>query len=359
MTRIFIVYSFLFLWTFNCFAQTETAIIKFEKTTHDFGTVKEEGSITYEFKFTNTGTVPLVISNVRASCGCTTPGWTKEAILPGKTGVVTAQYNTVNRPGAFNKNLTVTANTEPAMTMLYITGNVTPKVKTPEELYPKKMGNVRLFSDNVYLGKITTKEPFTKDIIIYNEGSSPITLSVTNLPKHITLPFTSQTIAPKDKATIKITYNAKMKNDFGPVDDDIVLTTDEATENKKVLHILADINEYYAPLSGEEAANAPKISLSTAVHDFGTIKVNGTYQAEIEITNNGKQELLIKKVRSGASYIIVKVDKTTIKPGNTVKLKISYKADGKLGADTQMIYIHSSDPLMPTQNFTMKANVIQ
>lgn len=357
MIRTFISSFFLFIWACNCFAQT--AIIQFEKTTHDFGTVKEEGTITHEFKFTNKGTVPLLISNVRASCGCTTPGWTKEPILPGKTGVITAQYNTVNRPGAFNKNLTVTSNTEPAMTVLYITGNVTPKVKTPEELYPKKMGKIRIFSDNVYLGRITTKEPFTKEITIYNEGADPITLSSSNLPKHISLSFHPQTIAPQDKAIVKLVYDAKMKNDFGPVDDDIVLTTNEATENKKVIHILAEINEYYAPLSAAELANAPKISLGKVIHDFGTIKVNETYPAEIEITNNGKQDLVIKKVRSGPAYITVKVDKTTIKPGNTVKLKINYKADGKLGMDNQFIYIHSNDPAMPTQNFTVKANVIQ
>jgi hypothetical protein len=337
----------------------QTSVIEFEKTTHDFGTVKEEGAITYEFKFTNKGKSPIVISNVRASCGCTTPGWTKEPVLPGKSGVITAQYNTVNRPGAFSKNLTVMANTEPAMTMLYIKGNVLAKVKTPEELYPQKMGKIRLFSEHVYLGRITTKEPFSKEITIYNEGPEPVTFSASNLPSHIELSFFPQTIGPKEKTIAKVTYNASKRNELGPVEDKVVFTTDEAHDNKKTLNVSAEINEYYPPLSAEDAANAPKLTFKKEIHDFGTVKVKGSYTAEIEISNPGKQELTLKKIRSGASYVTVKADKTTIKPGQSAVLKITYRAEGKMGLDNQFIWIHSNDPLMPTKNITVKANVIQ
>src|SRR5687768_2955826 len=109
-----VIFGFLSCFILSVYAQdsTKSTTIQFEKTTHDFGSVNESGPITYEFKFTNTGSEPLVINNVKASCGCTTPGWTKEPVMPGKTGVVTAQYNTVNRPGGFNKSLTVIANTQ-------------------------------------------------------------------------------------------------------------------------------------------------------------------------------------------------------------------------------------------------------
>lgn len=355
--------SFLFLTVFfaNLQAQdsTQSSIIQFEKTTHDFGSVNEEGPITYEFKFTNKGKAPVIISNVRASCGCTTPGWTKEPVMPGKTGIITAQYNTLNRPGVFNKNLTVIANTEPAMTMLYIKGNVIPKVKTPEELYPKKIGKVRMFSEHVYLGRITTKDPFTKEITLYNEGPAAITFSAPDLPKHIEVSFYPQTIAAKEKAIAKITYSALKKNDLGPVEDKIVLITNEPAENKKTLFVTADINEYYPSLSLEDAANAPKLSLGQEIYDFGLIKVNGTYTGEIEVVNTGKQDLVLKKVRSGASYVSVVADKKIVKGGQTAKLKITYKADGKMGLDNQFLWIHTNDPSRPTQNITLKANIME
>src|SRR3989337_1775004 len=85
---------------------------QFEKTVHDFGTVKEDGGpVSYEFTFVNMGKEPVIIANVKASCGYTTPGWTMEPVLPGKKGFVKAQFDPMNRPGTFNKTLTITSNT--------------------------------------------------------------------------------------------------------------------------------------------------------------------------------------------------------------------------------------------------------
>ena len=336
----------------------EPAIIEFEKTKHDFGTVNEGGPITYEFKFTNKGKVPLTITNVKASCGCTTPGWTKEPVQPGKTGVISAQYNTVNRPGAFTKTVTVMANTEPAMMVLTITGNVLPRVKTPEELYPKKVGSLRLFSDYVYLGKFTTKEPMYKEVDVYNEGEAPLQFSASDLPAHVEVTFEPQTLNSKEKGKIKLKYDGLKRNELGPVQDDVVITTNEKSDNKKVLHIVADINEYYPPLSAEEAANAPKLSAPKRV-EVGNIKVNTTGSAEVEITNTGKQDLVLKKVRSAAGHITVKADKTTIKAGQSTKLKITYKADGAVRGDSQFIWIYSNDPTSPTQSILVNAAVVQ
>jgi hypothetical protein len=336
-----------------------TAILEFENTSHDFGTVNEGGPITYEFKFTNKGKVPLTISMVRASCGCTTPSWTNESVAPGKSGTITAQYNTQNRPGPFNKTLTVTANTEPAMSVLTITGNVLPKVKTPEELYPRKFGNVRMNSEFIYLGKISTKEPITREVKFYNDGDQPISFSTHELPAYLEIAITPQVVEPKKETTVKITYNAAKRNELGPVEDKAVIITNEPTENKKVLNIVADINEYYPPLSSEEAANAPKVLFDKNILDLGTVKPNSSVSQEVEISNPGKQDLVLKKIRSAASYITVKADKTVIKPGHTAKIKVTYKADGKVSNDTQYIWIYSNDPARPTQNFTVKASVSQ
>jgi hypothetical protein len=84
--------------------------IKFETETHDFGTIKEGVQATYEFKFTNKGNDPLVLSNVSASCGCTTPTWPREPIMKNKTGVIKAVYNSQGRPGPFTKQITVVSN---------------------------------------------------------------------------------------------------------------------------------------------------------------------------------------------------------------------------------------------------------
>ena len=77
---------------------------------HDYGKVKKGGDGNCEFVFTNTGNEPLILSNVKASCGCTVPTWTKEPIMPGKTGTIKVRYNTNTSPQSFTKTITVSSN---------------------------------------------------------------------------------------------------------------------------------------------------------------------------------------------------------------------------------------------------------
>lgn len=103
-------------------------IATFEKTEHNFGTLKEEvGSVSYVFKVTNTGDKALLLKDVKTSCGCTTPEWSKQPIAPGKTGSVTVTYSTINRPGPFDKTITIKTNTAEGSVILHIKGSVTPK----------------------------------------------------------------------------------------------------------------------------------------------------------------------------------------------------------------------------------------
>lgn len=123
--------SFIFLFTLLlgsvAFAQQKPAM-SFARTEHNFGTIKEEmGAVTTQFEFTNTGKSPLIIQRVSASCGCTTPSYTREPVLPGKKGTISAKYSTVRRPGTFNKTITVYTNVPDTVYVLAIKGNVIPK----------------------------------------------------------------------------------------------------------------------------------------------------------------------------------------------------------------------------------------
>lgn len=106
--------------------------ITFKASEHDFGNIEEGPKANYEFVFKNTGKEPLVLSNVKASCGCTTPSWPKEPILPQQEGKILVTYNTQGRPGSFVKNITVTSNADVENVVLTIKGNVkqTPETNT-------------------------------------------------------------------------------------------------------------------------------------------------------------------------------------------------------------------------------------
>jgi hypothetical protein len=101
----------------------ESAIFSWIATEFNFGKIKVGVPVTYEFSFTNSGQIPLVISTVQASCGCTVTSYTKDPIEPGAKGFVKATYNAAN-VGQFTKTVTVNANTDEGVAQLTIKGEV-------------------------------------------------------------------------------------------------------------------------------------------------------------------------------------------------------------------------------------------
>ena len=101
-----------------------TTSIAFAKSAYDFGKVKQDSKNKYKFKFTNTGSNPLIIENASGSCGCTVPEYPKEPIPPGGAGEITVEYSPGKQQGAQSKTVTITANTEPKQTILTISANV-------------------------------------------------------------------------------------------------------------------------------------------------------------------------------------------------------------------------------------------
>ncbi len=104
--------------------ETTKPIFNFEKETHDFGELEEGPRYDHEFKFTNVGKEPLIITGVKASCGCTTPEWPKEPVMPGEEASIKVIYNTKGRLNKFNKAITITSNSITPTKRLYIKGNV-------------------------------------------------------------------------------------------------------------------------------------------------------------------------------------------------------------------------------------------
>ena len=115
------------------------AEIKFEKVVHDYGDVPFNGNGECEFRFTNTGTEPLLVLKPKSSCGCTIPSWPQEPILPGESEVIKVTYRT-SRCGSFNKTVTVTSNAiKNSTVVLRIKGRV---LDQTTEILPEKTNNI-------------------------------------------------------------------------------------------------------------------------------------------------------------------------------------------------------------------------
>lgn len=128
MKKIFLTTLFMIATVVAVLAQG-TAEIKFDKTTHNFGSFSESNpKVTCKFTFTNTGNGPLVIHQAIASCGCTVPIYPKEPIKPGDSGEITVTYNGAGKfPGHFRKSITLRTNAKQEVTRLYVEGDMTAK----------------------------------------------------------------------------------------------------------------------------------------------------------------------------------------------------------------------------------------
>ena len=151
---------------------------QFEEENFDFGEVVEGEIATHEFSFTNVGDQPLVISQVKASCGCTTPHWTREAIPPGGTGTIKAAYNSARRPGNFNKSITIWSNAETSVQRLVIRGSVVNRPPSAEEI--AQSPKIVVAAAEFQFGKAEKGKPSLVTVEVTNEGATPLVFRQVN-----------------------------------------------------------------------------------------------------------------------------------------------------------------------------------
>jgi len=239
--KVSLILTTSLLIIFKAFSQG-TLVFPIDK--HDFGTVEEGQLATYEFEFTNTGSAPVILSDVRASCGCTTPSWPKEAIAPGAKGVIKAQYNSQGRPGTFNKTITVTSNSTEPTKMLQIKGIVEPKVATPITYTPeelKKSPKFNLDNTSYNFGKVERGQKVTTKFKIKNSGKSPLKInSSKSACSCITYKPLTEDIAPGKSAILEVTYGP---NSDGKNTDIMVLSTNDLNTPVTKFTLSADVVE--------------------------------------------------------------------------------------------------------------------
>jgi hypothetical protein len=346
-----------FLISFGTFAQQPA--ISFTEDVFDFGTIKEaNGPVEHRFVFTNTGKAPLVIDGVRASCGCTTPAWSKEPVLPGDKGFVMAKFDPKNRPGQFRKSLTITSNAASGTATIFIQGNVAIEPKSPADQYPNPIGDLHFRYRSLNMSKVTTEKPVTRAFDVFNNGTSPITFSEEmDKPKHVSVSFQPQTIQPQASGKILITYDAAAREELGFVSDRLVLHTDEPADAEKDLRVIATIEEYFPPMTAQQLARAPKLAVDKREVDLGSMSDTDKRETEFNLTNIGKEELNIRAVKPNCGCTVTRLNKTNLKPGESVKLQVTFDGTGRRGRQQKSITIFSNDPSAPTQRLTVKARV--
>jgi hypothetical protein len=318
--------------------------ISFDKQEHNFGELKEsQGVAKHVFEFTNTGNEPLILNSVRASCGCTTPRYSREPVLPGARGTVQVNFNPKGRSGPFRKHITIASNAQESTVILHIKGSVLPGEKSLEEIYRYKMSDIRLKRRNIYIPKIGPKEQKSGEVEIVNVSGNPVNIAFKNVPDFIKMETVPEKLNPGDKGVIKATFDAATVNDWGSVNKWILFSTDGQSYSNRMV-VSANIQEDFSKLSSEELASAPKASFSESRYDFGSIQPGQVVEHDFVLENKGKSDLIIRKVSASCGCTAVKPSKTLIKPGEQVPIKVKFNSRGRSGQQNKTVTVITNDP---------------
>lgn len=340
------------------FAQ-DVAKITFEKTSHNFGAFLESAGVqTTTFKFKNTGTSPLIISNVRASCGCTTPKWTREPVVPNGSGEITVSYDPANRPGVFAKTVTVTSNAQNANVILEISGQVDQREKTLAEKYPLEIGSIRVTTNHISFAQLKQTAIETKELELVNDTDKPVKVELQSVPPHLKASVEPSSIPARGRGKLVVVYDAKLADAYGFVSHRIYLSLDGSKDYKNSIGISATIEEDFSVLSPAQLAAAPVVGFNTNEYDFGDMKQGEKKDYTFNITNSGKSDLIIRNVRSSCGCTAVAPSKKVIAAGETAPLKVTFDSRGKRGRQSKSVTVITNDPKNPTSTLQVSCNII-
>lgn len=361
MKRSFFLMMVFLVTPLFIYPQQKNATIAFDKLVYDFGTINEDdGIVNYSFDFINTGGTPLIIHRVKTTCGCATPEWPREPILPGDKGSIRVQFNPSGRPNQFLQTITVYTNTETPTIVLQIKGFVKSHVKTTEEIYNKKIGSLGFESNFIRFNKALKGNSYSDTLKYINFGSEPVTLSFTQKGfDHLMFRFIPETVKPNETGSLVVNYDTQKLNDWGLVTNRVYLTLNDKINQSNYITISSNIEEDFSKLSQKELEGAPRVEFENISYDFGQINEGQVVEYEFIFKNSGNNDLLIHKIKPSCGCTTIEPNEKVLKPGKTSSLKASFKTSGFSGRQSKSITVITNDPKMPVVVLRLGGNVIK
>lgn len=329
-------------------AMSQKAVITFEQKSFDFGKVNEEdGKITHVFEFVNKGNAPLVVNRAQASCGCTTPAWTKEPIEPGKKGSITVTYNTTGRPGAFTKTITVYSNATEEQSVLIIRGDVTPKQSTENNPYPVNMGGLGLKTKVIQMNNVDKGKTQLRTVDIQNLSKNVLTPIIDNLPPYITAIVSPQSLKPNEEGKIAFTFDSKKCSQWGPITDDVYVVVNGAkktAEEFKML-VVSNVVEDFIKMTLDQKRKSPILEIADRNLNLGTLDINSKKSGKIKINNKGQNSLEIRRIINNNKELTIKLPKYSLSGGKSTDFTVNLDTKGLVSGDYKKSFtIQTNDP---------------
>lgn len=334
------------IFLFSCFVSFSQAVIGFSEKAHDFGKIKEiNGAVSHDFEFVNTGNAPILIKNVESSCGCTSPQWSKQPVLPGKKGYVKATFDPKDRPGFFDKTITVYSNARTPVVELKIKGTVEGRARTVLDDYPYELpSGLRLPQENLSLLKVRKGESKTMQVGIFNNSGKEAVVTFQGLPAYLEMKAEPQKIGNREKGLITATYHTARHGEFGLNEEEVTMLVNG---KKYALPVTIYIEE---DLSKADPANAPAIDADKKYYNFGKTASGQPASFTYRVKNTGNAPMQIHRIYTNDKRVEVEIAKKQLQPGESVPVTVKTKSGAETGKLTCLVSVISNCPVTPEFN---------
>lgn len=342
--------------------ELKTAKMVFDSYTYDFGNIREvDGDVSHTFRFTNEGTLPLVINSVGVSCGCTYPQFSKEPVLPGKGGEMKITFDPTNRPGKFEKVINVATNDPRGSIRLTITGQVEGRPRTIQDDYPYAVtGGLRIADRSLVLGTLPRGKATVRTVGIANGGKAPVKVGIvaSSLPAWLTVRPAKATLSPGERSEIVMTFDASKADLWGKFHCRFALAVNGA-EQPDPVNATVIFAEDFSALSRAELKLAPRADYSSFFYHFSDQPQGRTLTRQFQISNGGEKDLIIRHIGPTSDRIEATTDQTVIKAGDTATLTVKLHTEGATGRLSEGITVVTNDPARPARDIRVLANIVK
>ena len=330
----------------------------FQEPNWDFGNIAEkDGPVEHEFVFINNSGSTLRIADVTATCGCTTPSWSREPIPAGGSGTIRARFDPKGRPGFFSKMITLTTDPPTGNTMVQIRGNVSSDTGGEALRLDHVQGHLSARSATLQMGKVFNNQPaVSRAFKIRNQGTEPLRISKAVLPPYIQTTY-PPVLKPGETADLVVRYDARSRKSYGYAADQITLVTSDSEQPEKHFIVAATLEEYFEPLKPGQAGIIPVLALAPSDLKLGSIGAQSAPERTVTLTNNGRSDLLIRAAVPNCTCLAVENLPTRIPAGRSATVILRFTPNGRTGRQNKAVLIYSNDPISPVQRVTLSAQV--
>ncbi|MDR2969597.1 MAG: DUF1573 domain-containing protein [Tannerellaceae bacterium] len=361
---IFNLHRFIFvcfgLLLFALAGAQNGAQLAVDEITYNFGDINEaDGLATHIFTVKNTGTGPLVITRVTASCGCAKPDWNKEPIAAGATGELKIAFDPKGRPGPFHKTVSIYSNGNRGSYTLSIKGNVKTKSFQPVFTYPYSIGELKLHTKTILYSTIRPEEALGERINLLNDTQQALTVHLGKLPGYFTTEVKPSTLQPGETGEITIMLDGKAVKRKGRITSELPVTVvgSDLKEFNGQIKVAANVVDNFNKRSASEKAQAPAAQLSGTLLEFGQLPAKGSIipliggkkSISFNIKNTGKSTLMIYSVTSDDDRLDISGGRRELKPGTETTFKVSVRPKDVKTRMESLINVVCNDPNGPVR----------